>query len=49
MLVMGIPIYNDGSGSSVVVSCAAVFPDFNVFISHSLVASIFTADLSVFS
>ena len=40
-----ISIYTDGSKSSEDVGCAAVFPDFNVFISLPVVASIFTAEL----
>ena len=41
-----VPIYTDGSKSSEGVVCAAVFPDFVVIISLSVVASIFTAELS---
>ena len=39
-----VSIYADGSKSSEVVGCAAAFPDFDVFISLSVVASIFTAE-----
>ena len=41
-------IYTDGSKSSEDVGCAAVFLDFDVFISLLLVASIFTAELRAF-
>ena len=40
-----VPIYTDGSKSSGGVGCAAVFPDFDVFISLPVVASIFTIEL----
>ena len=40
-----VPIYTDGPMSSEGVSCAAVFPDFDVVISLPVVASIFTAEL----
>ena len=40
-----VPIYIDGFKSSEGVNCAAVFPDFNVFISLPVVASICTAEL----
>ena len=42
-----VPIYTDGSKSSEGVGCAAVFPDFDVFILLPVVASIFTAELCV--
>ena len=40
-----VPIYTDGSKSSESVGCAAVFPDFEVFIFFPVFASIFTAEL----
>ena len=40
-----VPIYTDRSNSSEDVGCAAVFPDFDMFISLPLVASIYTAEL----
>ena len=42
-----VPIYTDGSKSSEYVGCAAVFSDFDVFISLPVVASIFTAESCV--
>ena len=38
------PSYTDGSKSSEGVVCASVFPDFDVFVSLPVVASIFTAE-----
>ena len=40
-----VPVCTDGSKSSEDVGCAAVFPDFDVFISLPVVTSIFTAEL----
>ena len=40
-----VPIYTEGSKSSEGVGCAAVFPDFDVFISLSVVALIITEEL----
>ena len=40
-----VPIYTDGSKASEGLGCAAVFPDFDVFISLPVVASIFTTEL----
>ena len=40
-----VPIYTDGFKSCEDVGCAAVFPEFDAFISLSLPASIFTAEL----
>ena len=40
-----VPIYTDDSISSEGVGCVAVFPDFEVFISLPVVASIFRAEL----
>ena len=37
--------YTHGSKSTEGVVCAAVFPDFDVFVSRPVVASIFTAEL----
>ena len=39
------PIYTDRSKSASGVGCAAVFPDFELFVSLPLMASIFTAEL----
>ena len=36
-----------GSKSSEGVGCAAVFPDYDVFISHPVAASVFTVELCV--
>ena len=43
--VPSIPVYTDVFKSSEGVDCAADFPDFDVFISLPVVASIFTAEL----
>ena len=40
-----VPSYSDGSKSSEGVGCAAVFPDFDVFISLPVVALICRAEL----
>ena len=40
-----IPIYTDGSKSTSGVGCAAVFPDFETFVSLPLMALIFTDEL----
>ena len=40
-----VPIYTDESKSNKDVGCAAVFPDFDVFTSVPVVASIFTVEL----
>ena len=40
-----VPIYTDGSKSASEVGCAAIFPDFETFVSLPLIASIFTAEL----
>ena len=40
-----VPIYTDGSKSASGDGCAAIFPDFETFVSLPLMASIFTAEL----
>ena len=42
---LAVSIYGDGFKSSEGVGCAAVFPDFDVFISLPLLDSIFKAEL----
>ena len=46
---MHAPIYTDGSKSSECVGCATVFPDFDMFKSLPVVASIFIAELYAIS
>ena len=46
MHAQAVPIYTDGSKSGEGVGCAAVFPDFDMFISLTvIVTSIFTVEL----
>ena len=49
MYAPSVQIYIDGAKSSEGVGCVAVFPDFDVFLSLPVVASIYTAEYVIFS